>query len=78
MSGCTEIVARKKLKLKMILFQGDAVFWHNLLRSGEGDFRTRHAGCPVLKGWKWGKVLYLLNRGEHLNSQLCFPYILGY
>ncbi|KAL9958191.1 hypothetical protein ACROYT_G035170 [Oculina patagonica] len=33
--------------------KGDAVFWHNLLRSGEGDFRTRHAGCPVLKGWKW-------------------------
>lgn len=33
--------------------KGDAVFWHNLLRSGDGDFRTRHAGCPVLKGWKW-------------------------
>lgn len=33
--------------------KGDAVFWHNLLQSGEGDFRTRHAGCPVLKGWKW-------------------------
>lgn len=33
--------------------KGDAVFWHNLLRSGEGDHRTRHAGCPVLKGWKW-------------------------
>lgn len=33
--------------------KGDAVFWHNLLRSGEGDFRTRHAGCPVLQGWKW-------------------------
>lgn len=33
--------------------KGDAVFWHNMLRSGEGDFRTRHAGCPVLKGWKW-------------------------
>lgn len=33
--------------------KGNAVFWHNMLRSGEGDFRTRHAGCPVLKGWKW-------------------------
>ncbi|XP_031552894.1 prolyl 4-hydroxylase subunit alpha-2-like isoform X2 [Actinia tenebrosa] len=33
--------------------KGDAVFWHNLLRSGEGDFRTRHAGCPVLSGIKW-------------------------
>lgn len=35
--------------------QGDAVFWHNLRRSGLGDFRTRHAGCPVLSGIKWGK-----------------------
>ncbi|XP_048579532.1 prolyl 4-hydroxylase subunit alpha-2 [Nematostella vectensis] len=33
--------------------KGDAVFWHNLLRSGDGDFRTRHAGCPVLSGIKW-------------------------
>ena len=25
--------------------------------SGEGDFRTRHAGCPVLVGTKWGKCI---------------------
>ena len=37
------------------------MFWHNLLRSGHGDFRTRHAGCPVLKGWKWGKLFYEFN-----------------
>lgn len=45
----------KDLRHLFAYSQGDAVFWHNLLRSGEGDFRTRHAGCPVLQGWKWGK-----------------------
>lgn len=37
--------------------QGTAVFWYNLLRSGEGDYRTRHAACPVLVGCKWGEWL---------------------
>jgi prolyl 4-hydroxylase len=35
--------------------KGSAVFWHNLQASGERDFRTLHAGCPVLVGSKWGK-----------------------
>ena len=30
-----------------------AAFWYNLLPSGEGDFKTRHAACPVLFGTKW-------------------------
>ena len=53
------LAAKLFVTFQLYLFlcvQGDAVFWHNLLQSGEGDFRTRHAGCPVLKGWKWGKV----------------------
>ena len=29
------------------------VFWYNLLRSGDGDLRTRHGACPVLVGSKW-------------------------
>ena len=29
--------------------------WWNLKRSGAGDYRTEHAGCPVLSGVKWGK-----------------------
>ncbi|XP_033037202.1 prolyl 4-hydroxylase subunit alpha-2 isoform X5 [Trachypithecus francoisi] len=40
--------------------KGTAVFWYNLLRSGEGDYRTRHAACPVLVGCKWGFFLLLL------------------
>lgn len=35
--------------------QGTAVFWYNLFASGEGDYSTRHAACPVLVGNKWGK-----------------------
>ncbi|KAI2650957.1 Prolyl 4-hydroxylase subunit alpha-2 [Labeo rohita] len=35
--------------------KGTAVFWYNLFKSGEGDYRTRHAACPVLVGSKWGK-----------------------
>ena len=35
--------------------QGDAAFWWNLKKSGEGDYLTRHAGCPVLVGSKWGE-----------------------
>lgn len=29
------------------------VFWYNLLRSGDGDIRSRHGACPVLVGSKW-------------------------
>ena len=44
-----------KCLLMAVCFQGDAAFWWNLKKSGEGDLRTRHAGCPVLVGSKWGK-----------------------
>ncbi|KAL9891733.1 prolyl 4-hydroxylase subunit alpha-1-like isoform 2-T2 [Glossina fuscipes fuscipes] len=33
--------------------KGTAAFWFNLHKSGEGDYRTRHAACPVLTGSKW-------------------------
>ncbi|XP_069741624.1 prolyl 4-hydroxylase subunit alpha-1-like isoform X3 [Narcine bancroftii] len=36
--------------------KGTAVFWYNLFPSGEGDYSTRHAACPVLVGNKWGKA----------------------
>uniref|UniRef100_H2MJ53 procollagen-proline 4-dioxygenase n=1 Tax=Oryzias latipes TaxID=8090 RepID=H2MJ53_ORYLA len=39
--------------------KGTAVFWYNLHRSGEGDYRTRHAACPVLVGNKWGESTFL-------------------
>lgn len=36
--------------------KGSAAFWLNLYKSGEGILRTKHAGCPVLLGNKWGIV----------------------
>ena len=35
------------------------MFWYNLFKSGEGDYRTRHAACPVLVGSKWGKLRFI-------------------
>jgi len=40
-------------KITPLPVKGSAVFWYNLLKNGEGDFRTRHAACPVLIGNKW-------------------------
>lgn len=37
--------------------KGSAAFWYNLKPNGEGDFKTRHAACPVLTGSKWGTSL---------------------
>lgn len=37
--------------------KGTAAFWYNLHASGEGDYLTRHAACPVLTGSKWGTQL---------------------
>ncbi|KAL8562206.1 hypothetical protein ACOMHN_005191 [Nucella lapillus] len=34
--------------------KGAAVLWYNVKRNGEGDVRMVHAGCPVLRGDKWG------------------------
>lgn len=33
--------------------KGSAAFWFNLKKSGQGDFMTRHAACPVIVGSKW-------------------------
>ncbi|XP_069754215.1 prolyl 4-hydroxylase subunit alpha-2-like isoform X4 [Narcine bancroftii] len=41
-----------------------AVFWYNLFRSGEGDYRTRHAACPVLVGSKWVSNKWIHERGQ--------------
>lgn len=44
--------------------KGTAAFWFNLHASGEGDYLTRHAACPVLTGTKWvsNKWLHELNQ----------------
>ena len=37
--------------------QRGMALWYNLKKSGKGDYMTRHAGCPVLAGDKWGKLI---------------------
>lgn len=44
-----------------LCFQGDAVFWYNLKRSGKGDYETEHAACPVLCGNKWGELQWAIS-----------------
>ncbi|XP_046709708.1 prolyl 4-hydroxylase subunit alpha-1a isoform X2 [Silurus meridionalis] len=44
--------------------KGTAVFWYNLFPSGEGDYKTRHAACPVLMGNKWVSNKWIHERGQ--------------
>lgn len=34
--------------------KGSAILWNSVHSSGEVDFRTYHAGCPIRSGIKWG------------------------
>ena len=43
-----------------------AIFWYNLKRSGRGDVRTKHAGCPVLLGEKWVSNWWIHSEGQML------------
>lgn len=42
-----------KTSIQVTAKKGDAVFFHNVLPSGEEDPLTLHAGNPVLEGEKW-------------------------
>ncbi|XP_039269093.2 prolyl 4-hydroxylase subunit alpha-2-like [Styela clava] len=52
-------------KLYVEPIEGSAIFWFNILTSGECDERTRHAACPVLNGIKW-----VANKWIHSNEQM--------
>ncbi|XP_013878797.1 prolyl 4-hydroxylase subunit alpha-1 isoform X2 [Austrofundulus limnaeus] len=49
--------------------KGSAVFWYNLHPSGEGDYRTRHAACPVLLGNKWVSNKWIHERGQEFRRR---------
>ncbi|XP_053197610.1 prolyl 4-hydroxylase subunit alpha-1a [Scomber japonicus] len=49
--------------------KGTAVFWFNLYPSGEGDYRTRHAACPVLVGNKWVSNKWIHERGQEFRRR---------
>ncbi|KAL4003076.1 Prolyl 4-Hydroxylase alpha-subunit N-terminal region family protein [Acanthocheilonema viteae] len=52
------------VKTTVMPSKNDALFWYNLLRSGAGDLRTRHAACPVLTGTKWVSNKWIHERGQ--------------
>ena len=52
--------------------KGDAAFWWNIKRSGEGDLSTRHAACPVLVGSKWVCNKWIHERGQEFRRK-CAP-----
>ncbi|XP_043912048.1 prolyl 4-hydroxylase subunit alpha-1 isoform X4 [Protopterus annectens] len=49
--------------------KGSAVFWYNLFQSGEGDYSTRHAACPVLVGSKWVSNKWIHERGQEFRRR---------
>ncbi|XP_046465061.1 prolyl 4-hydroxylase subunit alpha-1 isoform X1 [Neodiprion pinetum] len=53
-----------KINLALWPRKGSAAFWFNLKPNGEGDYRTRHAACPVLTGSKWVANKWLHERGQ--------------
>ncbi|VDN54898.1 unnamed protein product [Dracunculus medinensis] len=52
------------LRTTVLPSKNDALFWYNLIRSGEGDLRTRHAACPVLVGDKWVANKWIHEAGQ--------------
>lgn len=44
------------LQLAVPPTKGSLVIWYDLHKSLKPDYRTAHAGCPVLKGSKWSKL----------------------
>ncbi|KAH8383041.1 hypothetical protein KR009_006461 [Drosophila setifemur] len=53
------------LRLAVPPVKGSLLIWNNLHRSLHKDFRTKHAGCPVLKGSKW-----ICNEWFHEGTQI--------
>ncbi|CAF0724352.1 unnamed protein product [Didymodactylos carnosus] len=49
---------------RLVPKKGSAAFWYNLFASGEGDYSTRHAACPVLIGNKWVANKWIHERGQ--------------
>ncbi|XP_034664556.1 prolyl 4-hydroxylase subunit alpha-3-like [Drosophila subobscura] len=57
-----------KLQLVMQPKKGSALMWHNLRAWGEGDPRTQHAACPILQGYKWVAVQWILQGARNTIS----------
>ncbi|KAL9898422.1 prolyl 4-hydroxylase subunit alpha-1-like [Glossina fuscipes fuscipes] len=71
------------LKLAVKPLKGSVLFWYNLHRSLDGDYRTRHGACPVLKGSKWIGNVWTHEGGQelirpcalHQDHEISLPYV---
>ncbi|XP_070544783.1 prolyl 4-hydroxylase subunit alpha-1-like isoform X2 [Ptychodera flava] len=54
---------------RLVPEKGTAAFWYNLLKSGEGDYSTRHAACPVLVGSKWVSNKWIHEVGQEFRRK---------
>ncbi|XP_062540675.1 prolyl 4-hydroxylase subunit alpha-1-like [Armigeres subalbatus] len=61
-----------KLGVSLKAKKGSAAFWYNLHSSGDLDFSTLHAACPVLIGEKWIANLWIRERGQEFRRK-CNP-----
>ena len=50
--------------VKVFPKRGQAAFWYNLHKNGDGIYNTRHAACPVLVGTKWVSNKWIHERGQ--------------
>ncbi|XP_061396385.1 prolyl 4-hydroxylase subunit alpha-1-like [Musca vetustissima] len=55
-----------QLRLAVPPIKHSLLVWYNLHRSLEPDYRTSHAGCPVLKGSKWIGNVWFHSVGQEL------------
>ena len=54
---------------RIVPVKGSCALWFNLLRNGTQDFRTLHAGCPVLTGSKWIGTKWFHEKGQEFRRQ---------
>ncbi|XP_060073668.1 prolyl 4-hydroxylase subunit alpha-1-like [Ylistrum balloti] len=57
-----------RLNLRILPIKGTAVFWYNLLPSGERDDRSLHGSCPVLLGSKWITTKWILEHCQEFRK----------
>lgn len=60
------------MKVRVPAQKGTAAFWYNLRSSGEDDYFTRHAACPVLLGNKWVSNKWIHEFGQEFRRP-CVP-----
>ncbi|XP_030835070.1 prolyl 4-hydroxylase subunit alpha-1 isoform X1 [Strongylocentrotus purpuratus] len=58
-----------KVGARVLPTKGTAVFWYNLRKSGQGNYDTRHAACPVLSGSKWVANIWIHELGQEFKRK---------